>query len=162
MLLGRIGAPHGVQGWVWVRSDTRPPENILDYPSWLLGSRGVWKKYRLEDGRPQGKGLVVRLAGIADRDAARALTGADVAVAYEDLPAPDEDEYYWADLQGLQVETLDGQPLGQVDHLVETGAHDVLVVRGERERLIPFAPGHTVAEVDLAAGLIRVDWDPDD
>ncbi len=162
MLLGRIGAPHGVQGWVWVRSDTRPTENILDYPCWLLGRAGVWSEYRLEAGRRQGKGIVARLAGIADRDAAQALTGADVAVAYEDLPVAEGDEYYWADLQGLQVETRQGQFLGRVDHLIETGAHDVLVVRGERERLIPFAPGQTVAEVDLAAGLIRVDWDPDD
>jgi len=77
------------------------------------------------------------------------------------LPAAGEDEYYWSDLEGLRVETLEGVDLGTVDHLIETGANDVLIVRGDRERLIPFLRPSVVREIDLVAARIRVAWDPD-
>ena len=109
-----------------------------------------------------GKGLVVGLRDYTDRDQARSLIGLEIAVPRAELPAPEEGEYYWADLVGLKVETTEGQILGTVDHLIETGANDVLVVHGEdRERLIPFVADQVIRRVDLAAGLIQVDWDPD-
>ena len=162
VVLGRIAGTYGVRGWVRVRSETRPPENILDYGRWLLGCGGRWTERALCEGRSHGRGLVALLEGVADRDAALALVGAEIAVPYEELPPAEPGEYYWTDLQGLRVETVDGVVLGRVEKLLETGAHDVLVIRGERERLIPFAPGQTVESVDLDRGLIRVDWDPED
>lgn len=167
VLLGRIHGLFGVRGWVRVYSYTAPPENILDYPLWYVGHADGWHPMRPVDGRRHGKGLVVRLAPedgepIADRDAAAALMGRDIAVPREDLAPPPAGEYYWTDLIGLRVVSRDGDELGVVANVMDTGAHGVLVVEGERERLIPFVTGAIVESVDLAAGRITVDWHPDD
>jgi 16S rRNA processing protein RimM len=114
----------------------------------------------IEAGRRHGTGIVARLAGVDERDGALALRGRRIWIRREQLPAPAPGEYYWADLIGLQVETVEGEVLGIVSAMMETGANDVLVVEGERERLIPFVPGHYVTAIDLAAGKLVVDWDP--
>ena len=150
-----------MRGWVRVYSHTRPRENILRYSPWYVKRAGEWRPMPLAGGRRHGKGVVARLEGCVDRDQARLLIGADIGLRREQLPELPEGEFYWADLEGLAVEDLKGRPLGRVDHLLETGANDVLVVRGERERLIPFVYGQVVLDVDLRAGRIRVDWDPD-
>jgi 16S rRNA processing protein RimM len=116
---------------------------------------------QVEAAQRQGPALIVKLSGVCDRDQASALVGSEIAVHRRDLPEPEADRFYWSDLEGLTVRTLDGQSLGRVERLFETGANDVLVVRGERERLLPFAYGTVVRQVDLNAGEIRVDWDPD-
>lgn len=161
VILGRVGAPHGVAGWFRVRSAARPPESILEFETWLIGGSGDWREYRVVDGRVRSNGLLARLEGVADRDAAATLRHAEIAVPRAALPEPAPGEWYWADLLGLAVETVDGTPLGRVDDLLETGANDVLVVRGERERLIPWLPERVVIRVDPQAGRLVVDWDPD-
>jgi len=165
-VLGRINGLHGVQGWIKVFSDTAPRENILTYSPWLIRQPGKqWQAITISGGRRQGKGVVAHLQGCDDREAARLFMGAEVAVYRYQLAELEQDEYYWTDLQGLAVETMDGQKLGIVDHLFETGANDVLVVtdkqEGERERLIPFLQGQTIINIDLQAGIMQVDWDPD-
>lgn len=159
--LGRITGVFGVRGWVKVYSDTRPREAILGYNPWLLGLNGGWREWQLLDGRVHGAGIVAQLAGCSDRDQAQALIGARIAVRREQLPRVRAGEFYWADLVGLQVVNLRDEALGVVDHLMETGANDVIVVRGERERLIPFTKA-VITAVDLEHGVIRVDWDRDD
>jgi 16S rRNA processing protein RimM len=161
VLLGRIVGVFGVEGWVKVHSYTEPRENILRYRPWRLRQGDAERVIEKPQGRVHGKGLVAKLTGIDDRDAAAALSGSEVWIARDALPKPRRGEYYWADLEGLEVITGDGTALGRVSHLFATGANDVLVVRGERERLIPFLPGAVVTDVDLDAGLIRVDWDPE-
>ena len=158
--LGRVSGVHGIKGWVKVESWTRPREAILDYPCWRLGE--VRTPHRLRDARGAQRGLTAALVGITDRDAAERLVGAEIAVPREEMPEPEADSWYWSDLVGCEVRTRDGVKLGRVERLLETGANDVLVVGGERERLIPFVPGATVHEVDLEAGQIEVDWHPDD
>jgi len=158
--LGRVSGLFGVRGWVKVHSDTRPRENILRYSPWYLLRGGRWRAYEVLAGRPQGKTLVAHLRGCDDREQARRLMGATIAVRRSQLGG-DEDGYFWTDLEGLEVVTAEGRVLGVVDHLMETGANDVLVVRGERERLIPWLPEQVILSVDLEAGCIRVDWDPD-
>lgn len=157
--LGYISAVHGIKGWVKVYSWTRPMESILKYQPWLLGEEK--RPVRIVDGRKQGKGLVALLPGFEDREQAIALVGQQVFVEREQLPPTGEGEYYWSDLEGLDVHTTNGQVLGQVERLMETGANDVLVIRGEREHLVPFVQGQYVKRVDLEGGLIEVDWDPD-
>jgi 16S rRNA processing protein RimM len=105
--------------------------------------------------------VVAQIDGIVDRDQALTLMGWDVYISHEQLPAPDEGEYYWIDLIGLDVENLEGIQLGKVGSLFETGANDVLLIKGERERAIPFLQGQTVMSIDLAAGKMIVDWDAD-
>jgi len=160
VVLGRVSGLFGVKGWVKVFSDTAPRENILGYSCWYLKRGGEWQPYDLLDGRRQGKAVVARLEGCNDRDQAAELIGTDIAIPRDRLPPTQAGEYYWTDLQGLRVETLDGIDLGKVDHLFETGANDVLVAKGDRQRLIPFIDG-VIDRVDLETGLIRVDWDPE-
>ncbi len=159
--LGRISGVFGIRGWVKVHSDTAPRDNILSYSPWYLQRGEDWEARKLLDGHPQGKGLVARLQGCGDRDQAAALIGCLIAVPRDRLPALNPDEYYWDDLEGLLVVNAEGVELGRVSHLFATGANDVMVVRGERERLLPWVWGRVILEADLEAGLIRVDWDQD-
>lgn len=161
IVIGEVVGVYGVRGWVRLRSHTEPAENLFDYAPWLIGRAGRWQEYRLAGGRRHGKGLVAGLEGIEDRDQAMRLMGAEIAIRRDQLPDSGPGEFYWTDLEGLRVLDLEGVDLGVVDHLIETGANDVLVVRGERERLIPFVRDQVVTSVDLTAGVIRVDWDPD-
>lgn len=147
----------GVQGWVRVQSFTRPVENILDYSQWWIG--GVQRD--IEEIRPHRGGFVAKLAALADRELAAALTGEEVQVPRGALPAPPAGQYYWSDLVDMEVVCEDGTGLGKVDRLLENGAQDVLVIRGERERLVPFVSGPIVKAVDLASRRIVVDWAPD-
>lgn len=161
VVMGRVAGLFGLQGWVKLFSHTEPRTGILDYDPLYRQTPTGWQPLHLEQGRPQGKGIVAKFVGIDDRDAATALLEQTLAVTREQLPTVADDEYYWADLEGLQVLTSDGRELGVIDHLFDTGANDVMVVRGERERLIPFVLDRVVREVDLASGIVRVDWDPE-
>jgi 16S rRNA processing protein RimM len=161
IVVGRVSGVYGIRGWVKLYSHTRPAENLLDFEDVELRLGDEWKPVRLAEGRVHGNGLIGRFDGVDDRDGAAALLGADVAVDREDFPEPGEDEYYWADLVGLEVVTTEGVSLGRVASLMETGANDVMIVEGDRERLVPFTPGRHVQEVDLDGGRIVVDWDPE-
>ncbi|MDM1695308.1 ribosome maturation factor RimM [Thiopseudomonas alkaliphila] len=166
VVLGKIGAVHGVRGEVKIHSFTDPMENLLDYPVWTLRSAGVLKQVKLESARFQGKGLVARIQGLDDREEARTLTGYEICVAVDELPELAEGEFYWHQLEGLKVINQAQQLLGKVDHLLATGANDVLVVKpcvdslDDRERLLPYTE-HCVLAVDLAAEVIQVEWDAD-
>jgi 16S rRNA processing protein RimM len=149
----------GVKGWVRVFSYTDPPGNILQYQPWILGDAGA--TYQLLEGAVHGPRIIACLAGVDDRDAARELIGQEIQVERERFAASGRDQYYWTDLVGLQVIGPGDRSLGKVEELLETGANDVLVVRGDRRRLVPFVLGSVVKSVDLMRGVISVDWDPD-
>ena len=161
VILGRVVGLFGVRGWVKVHSYTEPREALLEYRGWLLGRDGDWQPVEVAEGRQHGKGIVVRLQGIEDRDAAAELLGSDIGIDRDALPEAEDGRYYWADLEGLTVVHRDGTELGKVAYLMATGANDVLVVDGPVERLIPFVPETVILDVDLAAGVIRVDWEWD-
>lgn len=109
-----------------------------------------------------GSGLVAHIVGCDDRDKAKLYTSVDIKVERQLLPPPEEGEYYWHQLEGLVVVTDRGVTLGKVDYLMETGSNDVLVVQGEdRQRLIPYLPDRVVKHIDLQAGTMTVDWDPE-
>ena len=158
--MGRIAAPFGVKGWVRIQPNTAAPGNLLAYKSWWVGREGDWRETAVAEARVQDRAVVARLEGCDDRDAAAALRGKSVAVPREALPRTQSGEYYWADLIGLKVANTAGQDLGQVTGMLQTGANDVLVVAGERERLIPFI-AEVIREVDPAAGIVRVEWGAD-
>ncbi len=171
VLLGRIGAVYGIKGWVKIQSYTEPKEGILSYPLWWIRSGNqAWQPVKLVDGRVHGKGLVASLEGCNDRNRAQSYCGAEIAVDKDLLPVLDEDDYYWHQLEGLKVVAVSGgNPvlLGRVDHIMATGANDVLVVRAcegsvdQRERLIPYLQQRVVKRIDLEVGEIQVDWDPE-
>lgn len=161
VVVGRVAGLYGVRGWIKVISYTDPRKNILGYRPWHLERAGIIEPVDLAAGREQGKGLVAQVAGIEDRDAAAGLIGANILVNRELFAQTGSNEYYWRDLVGLRVATIEGVTLGVVDSLLETGANDVLVLQGERRRLIPFVVDDIVKRVDLDAATIVVDWDPE-
>ncbi len=160
--LGTVKAVFGTRGWIKIHSETRPREGIFAYSPWLIGARDDWHSHALKQWRVQGPALIAKLEGIDDREAAAALIGKRIAIEANALPPAPAGSYYWRDLIGLEVINRDGEALGVVNSLIETGGSDVLCVRGERERLIPFVQGHYVIDVDLAQRRITVDWQRDD
>jgi len=161
LVMGRLAAPYGVKGWLRVTSYTEHPENLFDYSPWYLHRQGKWQATDIVSGRAHGKGLVVQFKDCNDRDAAAVLTGTEIGVYRSQLPVAAADEFYWSDLIGMQVIDQDDRLLGRLDHLFETGANDVMVVKGEQEYLVPYIEGQVVQSVDLETRVIRVDWDPD-
>jgi 16S rRNA processing protein RimM len=159
---GEISGVFGIKGLVKVFSFTDPRENILAYSPWILQKNNQTREVKIVGGQRHGNNVVAELDGISDRDAALALIGWKILIRKQQLPETKPGEYYWADLVGLNVKTKQGVSLGKVDNLLETGANDVLVVLdGEIERLIPFLQQQTIMHIDLDAGLMIVDWDPD-
>lgn len=159
--VGKISGVFGVKGWVKVFSFTDTRENILNYSPWLLKKDSESRSVTVIDGKLQGKAVVAQLEGVDDRDQAATLMGWDIFISPDQLPKAAKGEYYWSELIGLAVETTLGVQLGTVEGLLETGANDVLIVKGERERVIPFLQGQTIINIDLDAGRVVVDWDPD-
>lgn len=157
--LGYFSGVHGIKGWLKVHSWTSPREAILEYGSWLIGDD--LKRVKIADGRVQGKNIVVALPGINDRESAHLMVGLEIVVPRSELPEPQSGSWYWTDLEGLAVKTEAGEMLGQISKMIETGAHDVMVIRGEKEILVPFVPGVYVKRVDLDENLVVVDWDPE-
>ncbi len=162
--VGRVVGVHGVRGGVKLESWTEPRSRIFTYqPWWLVWPDGSERCIEGARGGDHGKGMLAQVPEIDDREAAVALVGARILVPRQALPATEPGEFYWTDLEGLAVVTVDDVALGRVDHLVATGANDVLVVVGEdgRERLVPFVPEVYVKDVDLDGGRMVVDWDPE-
>jgi 16S rRNA processing protein RimM len=159
--MGRIASPHGVRGAVKIRPQSADPTSLLDHDEWWLRSRsgGDWMPYRVLARREQAGMLVVELAGVASRDAAAALHGADVGVPRVSLPALRDDEHYQADLIGMAVVNRDGAALGVVAEFVQSGAHPILRIAGHdgQERLIPWVTQY-IDGVDAPGRRIDVDW----
>ena len=174
--VGTVGRAHGVRGWVRVRSDMEPPEDLLRHDTWLLERAGAWRPAAVRAARTHGAALVAHFEGIEDRDAAAELAGTRLGLPRDAFPVLDDGQYYWVDLIGLEVLDEGGESLGVVRKMIETGANDVMVVGpgpglggpaapgGARaaERVIPFVTGDVIREVDLGAGRIRVSWPPAD
>lgn len=168
--VGEIAGAFGIKGWVKVKSFTQPAANILNYSPWWLKTRHGVKAVEVDESQSRPQGVVAHIAGMDDRDEAAGFYGVEIAIERDQLPELDENEYYWHQLIGLVVVNhYQGreQILGRVDSMLETGANDVLVVKGDdssiddRERLIPYLPGSVIGTIDIARGSIEVMWDPD-
>lgn len=159
--VGRIAGLFGVRGWVKVYSYTDPRDNVVGYSPWHLVVDGQSRPVKVLAGRAHGDGVVALIDGVQDRDAAAALVGAEIEVDRAVFGKAGRQQFFWADLQGMKVQTLAGESLGVVDHLFETGANDVMVVVGERRYLVPFLFGRVVTGVDTDQRVIMVDWDPE-
>lgn len=156
--VGRVRGAHGVKGWLKIQSYTEPLDRLADYHGWVLRRGDHEQAVAVEQFRAQAGALLAKLRGVEDRDAAAAWTGAEIAIARSQLAPCEPGDYYWTDLEGLEVRTIDGELLGTVDHLLATGSNDVLVLSGARARLVPFVMGAVIRSVDLDAGVIVADW----
>ena len=167
IILGKISGVHGIKGWVKVFSHTSPREQIAEYKEWFLKSRGNdWKPIKVVDGKKQGKSIIALLEDTHYRDQAEALVGSEIAIHKDQLKKLSKDEYYWRDLIGLSVETTEGEKLGEIDWLFDTGSNDVFVVKGTdgtevKERMLPYVMGDVIQSIDLDKSLMVVDWDPE-
>jgi 16S rRNA processing protein RimM len=161
VVLGRISGLFGVRGWVRVFSYTEPREAFLQYKGLLLGRNGDWQSIKVAEGQRHGKSVILRLEGVDDRDQAAALIGTEIGVDRDELPKPEDGHYYWSDLLGLTVVHRDGTELGTIKEMLETGTHDVMVVKGDTERLIPFVMNEIIIGVDLSNKQVNVDWEWD-
>ncbi|WP_298608682.1 ribosome maturation factor RimM [uncultured Thiothrix sp.] len=162
VVLGKVSGAFGVKGWVKIHSYTENMADIFTYQPLYFKISQEWQIVKLVDYQQQAKGLVAKFEHVLDRDIAIKLTGTEIAVLRSQLPSLEDDEYYWSDLEGLTVRTITGTVLGKVDHLFETGANDVLVVKhATGEHWLPWVMGAVIKHVDLAASLIEVDWNPD-
>jgi len=157
--IGHVSGVHGIRGWVKIYSLTDPREAIFNYQPWLLGEPP--KEVRITQGKKHGKHLVALLENVNDRDQAENLVNRPIAAYRDQFPELPDDEFYWTDLLGLSVRLGDGTELGTIGKMLATGAHDVMVVQGDRERLIPFVQERYVKSVNLDDGVVLVDWDPD-
>lgn len=163
VVLGRLGDPYGIRGWLRLHPYGDDPLSWAEMPVWWLGvESGPWREVALKGLKPHGDGVVVLLEGVSDRTAAEVLKGTLVGAPRSCLPATGADEFYWADLIGLSVVNAEGETLGQVGGLIETGANAVMrvVSADETERLLPFVAS-VVLTVDKAAGKILVAWGSD-
>lgn len=156
--MGYVKGAFGIKGWVKIHADTEYGDSLLDYPEWRLSKNGIFNAVEVEDAKVVGDELQVKFSHIADRDAAALLRGYTVEVPRNAFAPPEEDEFYWADLVGMQVQNRNGELLGEVASLMQTGAHDVLVVKGGYgEKLIPFV-SHFIDAVDTDERIITADW----
>ena len=160
VILGRISGLHGVNGWLKIYSYSRPKENIFSYNPWQIkNAANDWVSQKVSNWRMQGKGLIAQFDEINSRDLAQVFVGSEIAVLREELPDLAENEYYWRDLIGLEVVNQSEDSLGTVVEIKETGANDVLVVKGQTKYLIPLLSGSVVKKVDQEQGRLLVDWD---
>lgn len=170
LTVGKITGCYGIKGWVKIHSFTDPQENLFRFGNWRLRRRGSLESVEFDAWKRHGKGVVAHIAGVDDRTLAESFKGLQIVVDGNSLPTLEEGDFYWHQLQGLQVwcrepETSNDRVLlGEVDYLIETGANDVLVVKAtadsidEREHLIPYLPDDTVVRVSLEEGVMEVDW----
>ncbi|PDH36009.1 MAG: ribosome maturation factor RimM [OM182 bacterium MED-G24] len=169
VVVGRLGGAYGIKGWIRLTSYTDPPEQIMKYQPWQLvrnkpgRSKGASSQIVVEAVQHQNNGLIAKLKGIDDRNEAEQWTGVDIEIEVGLLPVLDDEEVYWHQLEAMKVVNKSGECLGEVDHMMDTGAHDVLVVRPSeqsidgRDRMIPYVK-EKILGVDLVSRIVQVDW----
>ena len=159
--VGRLGAAHGVRGWLRVQSFTDPPQRLFEWRRWVLKTaQGAEREATLQDARPQGNGWIARLEGVEERDAASRLTGQMILVEHEALPPTEGRQHYRDDLVGFEVKNVEGVLLGAIDHYIDTPGNAVMVIKGEREHWVPVTSQH-LREVREDSRTLIVDWPED-
>ena len=159
VIMGKIVGPHGIKGWLKVHPFTEEIGTLSNYPQWLISKdEKHWVGHKVETVTVKDKTLIVKLAGIDDRNGSDSVNKNMVGILKEELPKLDADTYYWSDLIGLDVQNEAGYYFGSIQTMMETGSNDVMVIKGEREFLIPYLPD-VIIKVDLEAKKVLVDWD---
>ena len=166
ILIGQVSGCFGVKGWLKIFSYSDPRENITTYKNWIIDG----KLYESIESKKNGKLVVAKLEGVDDKETAETFIGKNIEIEEQQLANLNNEQFYWRDLVGLEVSNTEGIVFGKIKNMLETGAHDVVIVKGnkkgERERLIPFitAPSldKTILKVDLKGQTVLVNWHEDD
>ena len=158
--LGKITGAHGIKGWLKIQSFSSPPENILNYPQWIINNQGEEDFYSIEQGRKQNNKIVVKLEKIDDRNTAESLINSKIQILRSDLPKLSNENYYWSDLVGLSVLNSEEKVIGKIESLIETGANDVMVINALKDEriLVPFVMHEIIKEVNVELNYIKIDW----
>jgi 16S rRNA processing protein RimM len=159
-IMARVSGPYGVKGWIKIQPFTVDIHQLLNKKAWLIGDEKSSISYSIETSKIHGNSIVAKLVNIDDRDQAFGLKNKTILIPKHELPKLEKGEYYWNDLMGHKVINQQKEYLGILETFLETGANDVLVVKGDKEYLIPFIP-HVIRNVDMAKKEIEVDWDKD-
>lgn len=161
VVVGQFGTPHGIAGAIKVNSDTDPTSAILNYHPWYIDLHHAWQVLEPLDVKQQGATLLAFIQNITDRDEVKQFTGHKIAIRRDQLPALPKGEYYWIDLEGMEVINEEGILLGTVDYLFSASCTGVMVVQGTKKHLIPFLQEQYILDVNLDTRVIKVHWDPD-
>jgi 16S rRNA processing protein RimM len=167
LVVGSINGVYGIKGWVKVFSHTSPTEQILLYQPWSLHKGSKQVSVEVKEGKLHGKGVIVLPDGFETRNDAESLVGYEIRIDANQLPELPEGEFYWHELEGMQVVNRAGEVFGVVDRMIETGANDVMVVSAtsdsvdDEERLIPFVIDEIVDEIDMEQRTLTVNWEKD-
>lgn len=167
LVVGSINGVYGIKGWVKVFSHTSPIEQILLYQPWSLHKGSKQVSVEVKEGKLHGKGIIALPDGFETRNDAESLVGYEIRIDANQLPELPEGEFYWHELEGMQVVNRAGEVFGVVDRMIETGANDVMVVSAtsdsvdDEERLIPFVIDEIVDEIDMEQRTLTVNWEKD-
>jgi len=162
IIVGCLGTSHGVRGWIKITSYTDPDTNILNYNPWYFKTHGIYTPVNVIEKRIQGPYLVAKLQGCDTPEVAKTWTGREISVPRSTLPPCKDNEFYWSDLEGLQVIDTAGHVLGTLENLMATGSNDVMLISGNKMLQIPFIMHDVVKSVSIDKGTITVDWQDDD
>ena len=158
--IASFGRPFSIRGWIKINSYLEPKASILEIKPWLVLKDSAWQEIILTDTRQHADNIIIKLPGYDSPEAVSKLTNSKIATWRKNMPKLSQDEHYWSELVGLKVLNLENIDLGIVQDLMSTapGANDVLIVMGERKRLIPYISS-VIKQVDTSNKIIHVDWD---
>ncbi|AKZ65780.1 ribosome maturation factor RimM [Candidatus Palibaumannia cicadellinicola] len=170
IVLGKISVVYGIRGWLKIISFTQSANSIFDYQPWFINissTGGTWQKITIDDWKYHNNTIIIKSNSINNREEAKPFTNCQIIVEASQLPNLANGEYYWKDIIGCTIETLNGDQLGTVINLIETGSNDVMVVKTNLKKyfskkndlLIPFLYGQVIKTVDLTNRIIKVNWD---
>src|SRR3990167_2348328 len=157
--IGKIGSPYGIKGWVKITAFTQAVSNILNLQPWSFYQNHSWVELKVEAAKIHGKGIIAKLELWNSPETVKQLTGISIGVKKSQLPTLNSGEYYWRDLEGLTVISHTGEILGTVQYLIETGRHEVVVIKGKKEFALPYLPGTVILNIDLPNKEMHVHWD---
>ena len=164
ILLGKLGKPHGVKGFLYIHYYGEDPNKLYDYEGLLLDDGTLVKvdKLLLQKDR-----VILKFLETNSRNDAEKLRDKELFIKEDSLPVLENNQAYYFELEGLNVKNLDNVDLGRVKEILETNANDVLVIEptkssvDEKERLVPYVKNNVVKEINKTDKTILIDWSED-